>query len=151
MATNKNYTTVSDPDISARAVAKDQPVSPKFAREVAGMVRGMKVETAVTTLEEVIAMERPVPLKRYKKRVSHKKGVGPGRYPVKASKAILATIRSAMSNAEYKGLDASNMAVSTITIARGQTIPGHMPRAHGRATQWNQETANIEVIIEEVE
>jgi large subunit ribosomal protein L22 len=148
---NKNYTTVSDPDISAKAVAKDQPISPKFAREVAGMVRGMKVETAVSALEEVIAMERAVPLKRYKKRVSHKKGVGPGRYPVKVSMAILAAIKSAMSNAEYKGLDASNMAISTITIARGQTIPGRMPRAHGRATQWDQQTANIEVIIEEVE
>ena len=151
MGTNKGYTTTSDPDISAKALAKDQPVSPKFAREVAGMIRGMNVEKAVTMLEEVIAMERAVPLKRYKKRVSHKKGIGPGRYPVKASKAILATVKSAMSNAEYKGLDVSNMAISTITIARGQTIPGHMPRAQGRATQWDQQTANIEVILEEVE
>ncbi|MDR0523292.1 MAG: 50S ribosomal protein L22 [Candidatus Methanoplasma sp.] len=148
---NKGYTAVSDPDVSAKARAKDQPVSPKFAREVAGMIRGMKVESAVRALEEVIAEERPVPLKRYNKRVSHKKGVGPGRYPVKASKAILGVVLSASSNAEYKGLDVSNMAISTITVARGQTIPGHMPRAQGRATQWNQETANIEVIIEEVE
>lgn len=148
---NKGYTTVSDPDTSAKALAKDQPISPKFAREVAGMVRGMNVEVAIVALEEVIDEKRPVPLKRYNKRVSHKKGVGPGRYPVKASKAILGVIRSAASNAEYKGLDASSMAISTITIARGQTVPGHMPRAQGRATQWNQETANIEVIIEEVE
>ena len=151
MAKNRYYTTEADPDVSAKAVAKDQPVSPKFAREVAGMVRGMKAEAAVAALEEVIALERPVPLKRYNKRVSHKKGVGPGRYPVKASKAVLAVIESAMSNAEYKGLDVSSMAISTITVARGQTTPGRMPRAHGRATQWNQETANIEVIIEEVE
>lgn len=151
MAINKGYTTVADPDISAKALAKDQPISPKFAREVAGMIRGLKVERAIAALEEVIALERPVPLKRYNKRVSHKKGVGPGRYPVKVSKAILEVVNSAVSNAEYKGLDSSNMAISTITIARGQTIPGHMPRAHGRATQWNQETANIEVIIEEVE
>jgi large subunit ribosomal protein L22 len=149
--TNKGYTTVADPDTTAKARSVEQPVSPKFAREVAGMIRGMKVETAIDKLEEVIALERPVPLKRYNKRVSHKKGVGPGRYPVKASKAILAVIKSAASNAEYKGLSPSNMAISTITIARGQTIPGHMPRAQGRATQWNQETANIEVIIEEVE
>jgi ribosomal protein L22(archaeal)/L17(eukaryotic/archaeal) len=148
---NKGYTTTSDPDISAKARAQDQPISPKFAREVAGMIRGMKVNTAVMMLEEVIEETRPVPLKRYNKRVSHKKGVGPGRYPVKASKAILGVVKSAMSNAEYKGLDVSNMAISTISIARGQTIPGHMPRAQGRATQWNQETANIEVIIEEVE
>ncbi|UAL07538.1 MAG: 50S ribosomal protein L22 [Candidatus Methanogranum gryphiswaldense] len=149
--TNKGYTTVADPDTSAKARAKDQPVSPKFAREVAGMIRGMKVDTAVVKLEEVIAMEKAVPLKRYNKRVSHKKGVGPGRYPVKASLAILAVIQSAASNAEYKGLSPSNMAIATITIARGQTIPGHRPRAQGRATQWNQETANIEVILEEVE
>lgn len=149
--TNKGYTTVADPDTTAKARAKDQPISPKFAREVAGMIRGMKVETAIMKLEEVIAMEKAVPLKRYNKRVSHKKGVGPGRYPVKASKSILAVIQSASSNAEYKGLSPSNMAITTITIARGQTIPGHRPRAQGRATQWNQETANIEVIIEEVE
>ena len=148
---NKGYTTISDPDISAKARAQDQPVSPKFAREVVGMIRGMNVNTAVIMLEEVIEKKRPVPLKRYNKRVSHKKGVGPGRFPVKASKAILGVLLSAMSNAEYKGLDVSNMAISTISVARGQTIPGHMPRAQGRATQWNQETVNIEVIIEEVE
>lgn len=148
---NKRYTTTSDPDTSAKAITKDQPISPKFAREVAGMIRGMKVEVAITALEQVIIKKRAVPLKRYNKRVSHKKGIGPGRYPVKASKAILEVIRSAASNAEYKGLDSSSMAISTISISRGQTIPGHMPRAQGRATQWNQETANIEVIIEEVE
>jgi large subunit ribosomal protein L22 len=43
------------------------------------------------------------------------------------------------------------MVITTISTALGQTIPGHMPRAHGRATQWDQQTVNIEVIIEEVE
>ena len=151
MATNKGYTTVSDPDTSAKALSKEQPVSPKFAREVAGMIRGMKVDTARQALEDVIDKKRAVPLKRYNKRVSHKPGVGPGRYPVKAAKAILGVLDSAASNAEYKGLDVSNMAIATISVARGRTIPGHMPRAHGRATQWNQETVNIEIIISEVE
>ena len=76
MATNKGYTTVSDPDTSAKALSKEQPVSPKFAREVAGLIRGMKVSDAQKTLEGVIAKEVPVPLKRYNKRVSHKQGVG---------------------------------------------------------------------------
>lgn len=151
MATNKGYTTVSDPDTTAKARAKDQPVSPKFSREVAGMIRGLKVETAVQMLEEVIEEKRAVPLKRYNKRVSHKKGIGPGRYPVKASKVILGVLQSAMSNAEYKGLNTSGMAISTIVVSRGQTVPGHRPRAQGRATQWNQETINVEIIIEEVE
>ncbi len=145
------YTTTADPDTTAKALGREMPVSPKFAREVAGMIRGMKVDTARQALEDVIDKKRAVPLKRYNKRVSHKPGVGPGRYPVKAAKAILGVLDSAASNAEYKGLDVSNMAIATISVARGRTIPGYMPRAHGRATQWNQETVNLEIIIEEVE
>ena len=145
------YTTTADPDTTAKALGREMPVSPKFAREVAGMIRGMKVDTARQALEDVIDKKRAVPLKRYNKRVSHKPGVGPGRYPVKASKAILGVLDSAASNAEYKGLTPSDMAITTISIARGRIIPGHMARAHGRATQSNQDTVNIEIIIEEVE
>ncbi len=145
------YTATADPDTSAKALGRELPISPKMSREICGMVRGMKVDQAVQALEDVIALKRAVPLKRYNKRVSHKPGVGPGRYPQKAAGEILKVIRSAMSNAEYKGLDVDGMVLTTITASRGRTIPGHMPRAHGRATQWNQETVNIEVIIEEVE
>lgn len=145
------YTATADPDTSAKALGKEMPVSPKFAREVAGMIRGMKVEAAQQALAEVIDKKRPVPLKRYNKRVSHKPGVGPGRYPVKAATAILGVLNSAVANAEYKGLSVSSMAIATISVSRGRVIPGHMPRAHGRATQWNQETVNVEVIIQEVE
>lgn len=145
------YTTYADPDTTAKAIGRDMPISPKMSREICGMVRGMKVENAINALEEVVEIKRPVPLKRFNKRVSHKKGVGPGRYPQKAARAILAVIESAVSNAEYKGLDADSLVISTISASLGRTIPGHMPRAHGRATQWNQQTVNVEVILEEVE
>ena len=145
------YTATADPDTTAKALGRELTISPKLSREVAGMVRGMKVDKAIKALEDVVALKRPVPLKRYNKRVSHKQGVGPGRYPEKVAKAFLNVIQSAVANAEYKGLDVDSMVLRTITVSRGRTIPGHMPRAHGRATQWNQETVNLEVIIEEVE
>ena len=145
------YTATEDPDTTAKALGKELTISPKLSREVAGMVRGMKVDKAIQALEDVVALKRPVPLKRYNKRVSHKQGVGPGRYPEKVAKAFLTVIQSAVANAEYKGLDVDSMVLRTITVSRGRTLPGHMPRAHGRATQWNQETVNLEVIIEEVE
>ena len=147
----KGYTAESDPDTSARAIGKEMPISPKFTREICGMVRGMKVNTAIKTLEGVIALETPVPLKRYNKRVSHKQGVGPGRYPKKAAAAVLGVIKSAVANAEYKGLNVDDMVIKTISASRGRVTPGHMARAHGRATEWNQDTVNLEVIIEEVE
>ena len=145
------YTATADPDTTAKALGKELTISPKLSREVAGMVRGMNVNKAIQVLEEVVALKRPVPLKRYNKRVSHKQGVGPGRYPEKVAKAFLIVIQGAVSNAVYKGLDVDSMVLRTITVSRGRTLPGHMPRAHGRATQWNQDTVNLEVIIEEVE
>ncbi|MCQ2052630.1 MAG: 50S ribosomal protein L22 [archaeon] len=146
----KGYTVTADPDTSAKAIGKEMPVSPKLAREVCKMIRGMKVSNAVSVLEKIVALKTPVPLKRYNKRVSHKRGIGPGRYPKKVATAVLGVMKSAMSNAEYKGLSVDDMKVATISAARGKVIPGHMARAHGRATQWNQETVNLEVIIQEV-
>ena len=147
----KGYTATADPDTSAKAIGKEMPISPKFTREICGMIRGMKVNNAIKTLEGVIALETPVPLKRYNKRVSHKQGVGPGRYPKKAAAAVLGVIKSAVANAEYKGLNTDDMVIRTISASRGRVTPGHMARAHGRATEWNQDTVNLEVIIEEVE
>ena len=147
----KGYTATADPDTSAKAIGKEMPISPKFTREICGMVRGMKVNKAIDTLEGVIALETPVPLKRYNKRVSHKQGVGPGRYPKKAAAAVLGVVKSAVANAEYKGLNTDDMVIRTISASRGRVTPGHMARAHGRATEWNQDTVNLEVIIEEVE
>lgn len=145
------YTINADPDVTAKAIGREMQISPKHSREICTMIRGMKVDKAIETLEAIIDLKKPVPMKRFKKRVSHKPGVGPGRYPQKAAKAILGVVNSAVSNAEYKGLDSENMVIGTISTSRGRTIPGHMPRAHGRATQWNQETVNLEVILEEVE
>ena len=147
----KGYTAVADPDTSAKAIGKEMPISPKFTREICGLIRGMKVNNAIKTLEGVIALETPVPLKRYNKRVSHKQGVGPGRYPKKAATAVLGVVKSAVANAEYKGLNTDDMVIATISASRGRVTPGHMARAHGRATEWNQDTVNLEVIIQEVE
>jgi large subunit ribosomal protein L22 len=145
------YTQHTDPDTTARAIGKEMPISPKDSREVCRMVRGKKVAVAIRMLEEVIVLKRPVQMARFNTGIAHKKGVGPGRFPKKSAKAILQVIESAKHNAEYKGLDADNMKVRVITANLGRTIPGYMPRAYGRSTQWNQQTVNIEVILEEAQ
>ncbi|WP_019177526.1 50S ribosomal protein L22 [Methanomassiliicoccus luminyensis] len=145
------YTQYTDPDKTSRAIGKEMPISPKDSREVCRMLRGRKVSMAIKMLEEVIDAKRPVPFARYNTGVAHKPGVGPGRYPKKSAEAILKVIESAKHNAEYKGLDSENMKVKVITANLGRVIPGYMPRAYGRSTQWNQQTVNIEVILEEVQ
>jgi len=144
------YTQQTDPDTTARAIGKELPISPKFSREICRMLRGKNVAVAITMLEEVEALKRPVPILRFKVGVAHKRGIGPGRFPQKAAKAIRQVLESARANAEYKGLDADNMRLRVVAAHLGRTIPGQMPRAYGRSTQWNQQTVNIEVILEEV-
>jgi large subunit ribosomal protein L22 len=145
------YTQYTDPDKTAKAIGKEKPVSPKDSREICRMVRGKSVAVAIRMLEEGIDLKRPVPFGRYNTGVAHKIGVGPGRFPKKSAEAILEVIQSAKHNAEYKGLDSENMKVKVITANLGRTIPGHMPRAYGRSTPWNQQTVNIEVILEEAQ
>jgi len=144
------YTQEADPDTTSRAIGKELPISPKFSREVCRMIKGKSVGDALKMLDEVADLKRPVPIRRYNIGVAHKKGVGPGRFPVKAAKAISKVIESAKQNAEYKGLDAENMRIKVVAAHLGRTIPGYMPRAYGRSTPWNQQTVNIEVILEEM-
>jgi large subunit ribosomal protein L22 len=145
------YTAEADPDTTSRAIGKEMPISPKFSREVCRMLKGKNVNEAIKMLAEVVDLKRPVPIRRYNTGVAHKHGVGPGRFPAKAAKAISRVLESAKANAEYKGLDPETMRVKVITTNLGRTMKGYMPRAHGRSTQWNQQTVNIEVILEEVQ
>jgi len=145
------YTQKANPEITAKAYGREIRVSPKHCEEVSRSIRGMNVEVAKNFLKEVAAKKRPVKYTRYKKFLSHKRGIGPGRFPVKAAEKILGIIESAQNNAEYKGLDSENMRIYTIAIHRGRFIKKYMPRAHGRSTRWFDCTSNIEVILEEIE
>ena len=145
------YTQQTDPETTSKAIGKEVRASPKHCREVCKMLKGMKVEQAKKYLQGVADLKTPVPYSRFKKYLSPKDKVGPARYPKKAAEAILAVVESARSNAEYKGLDADNMRIVCATANRGRIVPGYMPRAYGRSTPWNEQTTNIEIILEEVE
>jgi len=144
------YTQETDPETTSKAIGLEQSVSPKHCREVCKMLPGMKVEDAKMYLKGVIDLKTPVPYTRFKMYMSPKPKVGPGRYPKKAAKAILRVLESAQSNAEYKGLDAENMKVKVASASRGRIEKSYMPRAQGRSTPWNEQTTNIEIVLEEV-
>ena len=141
-----------DDDITARAMAYELHISPKHAYEICRALRGMKVGDAERYLETVLEGRVPVPFRRHKKKVAHRRGLNgwyAGRYPVKASEAILRLIKEARANAEYKGLDPDMMRIWHIATKKGRVIAGVMPRAFGRATPKNTETVTVEVILKE--
>jgi large subunit ribosomal protein L22 len=144
------YTQETDPETTSRAIGVEFSVSPKKCREVCKMLVGKKVDDAKVYLKEVAALKRPVPYTRFKMMLSPKPKVGPGRYPQKAAKAILRVLESAQSNAEYKGLDAENMRVKVAAAHRGRIEKSYMPRAQGRSSPWNEQTTNIEIVLEEI-
>jgi large subunit ribosomal protein L22 len=146
-----NYSVNRDPEISSKAMGAELHISPKKSREVCCKIKGMKASEARKFLEDVVALKQAVPFKRHHDGTGHRKGpMAAGRYPVKASKAILKVLKNAESNAEYKGLEPANMYIVHVAIQRGRVIHGFMPRARGRATPKDTETVNIEMILSEV-
>ena len=147
----KGYSMELDAETSAHARGKDLRVSFKHSIEVCNAIRGMAVEDAKSYLEDVIAKKTPVPFRKHKGHIAHRKGAGfgPGKYPVNAAKAILAVIHDVENNAEYKGLDPENMFIAHISAYRGRVFQGWRARARGRSTAWNTVTTNVELIIQE--
>lgn len=149
------YTKNWDSETTSKAIGKELNISPKKSVEVCRAVKGMMVEDAKSLLNEVAEGKKAISFKRYKMTVSHKKNIfprkGPGRYPKNVAKAILKVLQSAQDNAEFKGLDSEHMRIVTIVSHRGSVTEGQMPRAHGRATPWNEQTTTIEIVLEEVE
>jgi len=141
-----------DPEKSAKAYGFELQCSPKDSYNIAKAIRGMKLQEAKKLLEDVIALKRPIKFYRYKRKCAHKKGrIGAGGYPKKAAECILDVIKNAENNAEYKGLDVDNLIISHISTYKGRKIEGIIPRAHGRATAKNEQTTNVEVIVQEIE
>ncbi|MFO7619256.1 MAG: 50S ribosomal protein L22 [Thermoplasmata archaeon] len=155
------YSGKFNPEKMARATGKELSISPKHSVEICRAIRGLPVTSAIDLLENVISKKEAIPFKRYKQMVPHRrrngyarKGMGPGRYPVKAAKAILRVIESAQANAE-KTIDdlgdTEDLRVATAAASRGRVTPGWMPRAHGRWEKFDQESVNIEIILEMME
>lgn len=145
------YSMKVDPEKTSKALGSEIGVSPKHCREVCKMLTGMKVEDAKRYLQSVADLKTAVPYTRFKMWLNPKPKVGPGRYPKKAALAILKVLESAQSNAEYKGLEADSMRVKVAAAHRGSIQKAYMPRAQGRSTAWDEQTTNIEIILEEIE
>lgn len=148
----QGYSAEGDPDRSAKAAARDEPMSFRHAIEVCSSIRGMEVPDAKEYLEKVIDKEEPILLKRHDRGAGHRKGgKGPGRFPVKVAESVLSVLENAENNAEYKGLDPDRMFVDHAAAQKGAVLEGQKPRAQGRSTPWNTTMTHIEMIITERE
>ena len=128
----------------AKAVGVGIPVSFKQSYEVANYIRGKSVAMAKKMLEEAIALKRPVPIKRFNKETGHKHGMAAGRFPVNTCTYLLKLLKSAESNAQFKGLSTANLIVKHIAAQQGP-----LGWRYGRHRRRRAKSTHVEMILSE--
>lgn len=128
---------------SAKAKVDGLPVSTKQSVEVCRYLRYKNTAQAKQILEEVIFLKRNIPYERSIFDLGHKKGMAAGRSPQKIAKAMLKLIKSVEANAQFKGLNTSNLKIIKL-LANKASIPLTGGR-HRTATK----RTNMEIEVKE--
>ncbi|KAI9932047.1 60S ribosomal protein L17 [Aspergillus wentii] len=97
----------------------------------------MKLQRALTFLENVTAKAEAVPMRRYAGstgRCAQGKqwGVSKARWPVKSAEFLIDLLKNAEANADTKGLDTGNLVVKHIQVNQAPKGRRRTYRAHGR-------------------
>lgn len=107
---------------TAVARALNLPVSTKHCIEICRNLRYKNTSEAKKFLEEVVALKRAVPYKRFIHNIPHKKGMSSGRFPQKAAKEVLKLLSAVEANAQVKGLNTSELKITKL-LANIASIP----------------------------
>ncbi len=107
-----------------KATLKQYRQSPRKVRLVADLIRGKKVDRALTALE--FASKR-------------------------ASSPLKKLINTAIAGAKHNfNIEKNDLFVKEITVDQGPTLHRWRPRARGRATPINKRTSHVSVVLEKL-
>lgn len=108
----------------AKATLSGVRLSPRKARLVVDVVRGRRVEEAISLLEFCDKKTAPM-----------------------LKKLILSAVANAKSQ---EGVDLDELYVKQAWVNEGKTLKRSMPRAQGRATPIRKRTSHISVVLDEI-
>ena len=145
------YVMETDKKKTARAMSIEAPISPRDALEIVRTIKGMKLGPAKDYLDRVIKKKSAVPYRKFTDSVSHRRGTGPGRFPVKAAKYVLDTLSNADNNAEFKQLDTEKLVVKSAIAQLAPPIKFYVYKAFGSSGKFYRERVHIQIILEEIE
>ncbi len=128
----------------ARGIGVALPVSLKHSVEICAFIKNKGVSDAKKILLGVIDKKTAIPYRRYDSDLGHKKSTGPGRYPEKTSKEIIKLIENVEANAQFKGLNTSNLVITHISANKAGKA-WH----YGRKSRRKMKRTNIEICVEE--
>jgi large subunit ribosomal protein L22 len=108
--------------MEARAILRYARISPLKARQVLRIIQGMKAGDALYQLKFI---------------------------PKKAARIVEGVLKSAIANAEQKGLNLDRLYIKKAVADNGPMYKKWIPRAHGRATMVRKRTSHITIVLEE--
>jgi len=108
--------------MEARAILRYAKISPIKARQVLRVIQGMKAGDALYQLKLI---------------------------PKKSAKIVEGVLKSALANAEQRGLDLDSLYIKKAVADEGPMYKKWLPRAHGRATMLRKRTSHITIVLEE--
>lgn len=140
-----NYTDAEyNKEHMARAVGRSMPISTKASIEIANSIRHKTVARAKVILQDAIALKKPIKYTRFTEGAGHKPGMASGKYPQRACGEILKLVETVESNAQFKGLNTSELIISHMAAQDA----GNVWR-YGRHKRRKQKRTHIEIIVEE--
>jgi large subunit ribosomal protein L22 len=111
--------------MKAKAVAKDVGISPQKVRLVVNMIRGKRVDEALTVLRFM---------------------------PTPTAKAVAKVIKSAVANAENNfQMSPAELRITDIFADKGHTLKRFRPQSRGRINPILKRSSNITVFVTEEE
>lgn len=110
--------------MEARAVLRYAKISPAKVRQVLRVISGMKAGDALYQLRFI---------------------------PKKSARIVEGVLKSALANAEQKGMDLDKLYIKKAVADEGPMYKKWFPRAHGRATMIRKRTSHITLVLEEKE
>ena len=129
-----------------KAVGLSLPISVKHSVEICNHLRKKNLQEAKDWLTKVAEGKTAVPYKRYNRELSHKRKIGPGRFPIKTAVEILKVLNQVEANAQFQGISTVNLYIYHIN-AQKASRPWHFGRHRGRKTK----RTHIEVVVKEGE
>ncbi len=92
------------------AVARgtDLSASKKHCMAICDFIRGRKIPDVIKDLEQVAKLRKAIPMRG---EIPHRKDIGPGRYPVNASKVMIKLLKGLEANA--RALDIQDPVIKT--------------------------------------
>jgi large subunit ribosomal protein L22 len=149
---NYNFQKKIDKEKIARAYRSNAKISTKYSVEFSNYFKNMPLEKAIQIAENIKDKKEYLPLKKYNKKVAHRKGENrrktpSGRWPVNVAKLIIELLLEVKANAENKDLDTSKLKIIHMFANKGVTRSNLQPLGRIGGKMRQSKSTNIEVIV----